>query len=322
MERARVVGLLVALLAVTACGGEGGAATPRGESSGAAPAPVRNCDRETSLARAPERIVSLNQAATELLLALGVQDRMVGTAYLDNPVRDDLATAYADVPVLAEQYPSKEVLLAASPDLVVAGLASAFSRADGRDRDALEGLGVSTYAMQCNDDEDLTFTETLERVREVAALVGAEGRGRELVADLQRQWGTKAPAGPRVLVYYGGEDKPNVAGGRGIADEIVEQAGGVNVMDDVDSTYGELSWEQVVQRAPDVIVLADYDDPTVPDATERERFLTGFAPVRGVPAVQQRRFPVVPLTGLSFPSVRNAEVAAQLRTTLQEVAAR
>ena len=48
----------------------------------------------------------MNQPATEIMLALGLQDRMIGTAYLDDAILPAYADAYATVPVLAKEYPS------------------------------------------------------------------------------------------------------------------------------------------------------------------------------------------------------------------------
>ena len=87
----------------------------------AAPVTIENCGVTTTYAQAPRRAVTLNQHATEVMLSLGLADRMVGTAYMDDTILPELAEAYAGVPVIAEEYPSKEVLLAAQPDFVFGG---------------------------------------------------------------------------------------------------------------------------------------------------------------------------------------------------------
>lgn len=57
---------------------------------------------------APKKAISLNQHVTEIMLALGLEDSMVGTAYLDDAIYPPLQEAYEKVSVLAEQYPTKE----------------------------------------------------------------------------------------------------------------------------------------------------------------------------------------------------------------------
>ena len=60
---------------------------------------VENCAVSTTYVRPPARAVTLNQAATEVMLALHLEDRLVGTTYLDDCVPPELAVAYARVPL-------------------------------------------------------------------------------------------------------------------------------------------------------------------------------------------------------------------------------
>ena len=69
------------------------------------------------------------------MLALGLQDRLVGTAYLDDQILPEFAAAYQRIPVLAAKYPSREVLLAARPDFLYAAYPGAF----GADRHRIAG---------------------------------------------------------------------------------------------------------------------------------------------------------------------------------------
>ena len=79
------------------------------------------------------------------MLALGLQDRLVGTAYLDDQMLPELADAYRQVPVLASQYPSREVLFAAKPDLLYAAYLSAFGRSGVGLRADWKSRGIDTY---------------------------------------------------------------------------------------------------------------------------------------------------------------------------------
>lgn len=65
---------------------------------------------------APKKAISLNQHVTEIMLALGLEDSMVGTAYLDDKIYEPLQAAYDKVPVIAEQYPTKEQVIDSEAD--------------------------------------------------------------------------------------------------------------------------------------------------------------------------------------------------------------
>ena len=131
----RATGALVLALALTGCA----TATPGSEASPAAQAPsgspstgsptagagfpltVTNCGVEVTIPAAPERVVAIKSSTTELTLALGLADRLVGAAFLDGPIEESLAEAGSQVPIISEQVPSAEAVLELEPDLVLAG---------------------------------------------------------------------------------------------------------------------------------------------------------------------------------------------------------
>jgi len=91
------------------------------------PVSVDNCGMSTTYADAPKRAFTMNQAATEIMLALGLQDRMVGTAFLDDAVLPEFADAYNRIRIRETAYPSRATLVDARPDFIYAAYKSAFS---------------------------------------------------------------------------------------------------------------------------------------------------------------------------------------------------
>ncbi len=91
------------------------------------PVEYTNCHLSFTVENAPKRAVSLNQGTTEMLLGLGLEDSMAGTAYLDDAIWPEFAEAYAKVPVLEESaYPDITTLMGADPDFLYASYRSAF----------------------------------------------------------------------------------------------------------------------------------------------------------------------------------------------------
>merc|ERR1711972_1229873 len=78
------------------------------------------CGTSHTVQKSPERVVTMNQGATEFLLALGLADKMVGTAYLDDDIWPQYAAQYANIPVLASGYPNETTIMSVSPDFIVA----------------------------------------------------------------------------------------------------------------------------------------------------------------------------------------------------------
>src|SRR5690606_9856871 len=94
---------------------------------------------------APQRVVTLKSTATEMLLALGLGERIVGIGFQDGPVPDIWAEEAARLTVLADRLPSQEVVLTQSPDFVYAGWESAFATDGAGERASLERFGVASY---------------------------------------------------------------------------------------------------------------------------------------------------------------------------------
>ncbi|MFJ9645613.1 ABC transporter substrate-binding protein [Streptomyces sp. NPDC101206] len=298
----RALAPITLLVPLAACGGSSGAG--QGAAPGTAAAPgfpytTANCGVTSTYQAPPQRAVTMNQHATELLLALGLQDRMAGTAYLDDAVLPAYKPAYDRIKVLAKEYPSKEVLLGANPDLVYGGYSSAFDKAQGRDREALAGAGINTrLSVEYCTDGPVGLEQLKTEITEVARTFGVPERGERLIAEQQRRIDAvtarvKDRGRPSVFVYDSGQDSAFTSGGHGIGNEIVSLAGGTNTFADLGDTFGDVSWEKVIERKPEVVLIYDYGGTTV--EAKKQRLLNDPA-LAEVPAVKNRRFAVLPLS--------------------------
>src|SRR3546814_11501792 len=87
---------------------------------------------------------TLNQGATEVVLALGLEDQLAGTAYLDDAVPEKWREAYESVPVLSAEYPTADDLVQADPDLLYASYGSAFQTKIAGTQEPLEQDGPTS----------------------------------------------------------------------------------------------------------------------------------------------------------------------------------
>ncbi|QHF93851.1 MULTISPECIES: ABC transporter substrate-binding protein [unclassified Streptomyces] len=316
--RALCTALLLAPL-TAACGGSPSADSPHGDGKPPRgfPYTVTNCGVKTTFERPPERVVTMNQHVTEIMLALGLQDRMVGTAYLDDRILPKYAKQYGEVEVLAKKYPSKETLLAADPDFVYGGYDSAFDKSEGRERSALKESGVDSRLNLEGCTQDVDAGTLRKEIREVGRTFGVPGRAEALIEkqDAQLAASAKRLKGvhkPSVFVYDSGDSTAFTAGGEGIGNDIVRRAGGRNIFSDVHRTFADVSWEKVVQRKPEVVVIYDYGG--TPVAEKKKRLLNDPA-LAEVPAIKHKRFAVLPLSsavlGVRVPDAVD-ELARQL----------
>ncbi len=313
------------LMVLTACGGS----TPPPRSEAAATV-VQSCGRALEFAAPPHRAVSLEQNATEIMLSLGLTDRMIGTSYRTDPVLDELAEAYGSVPVLAERYPSRESLLAAEPDFTYSTFASAYAPEAAGSRDDLAALGVPAYlsAHSCEDraaaPRPVDFESIFAEITDIATVFGVPERADALVtgqrARLQTAVERAQPApGTSVLWYYSGTSTPNVAGNGGLPATITGMLGLRNAFDDAGKAWVEGSWEEIAERDPAVIVLADLTRGGDGDSAQAKiDFLRAHPVASQLRAVREGAF--VTIAGAAMdPSIRSVSAVEALSAGLQEV---
>lgn len=311
----------VALLggcASASSGAAGEAAEPGGAAAAASafPLTVDNCGTEVTFEAAPERVVTVKSSTLELMLALGLEDRVIGTAFSDGPVPEAYADAADGLEVISDKVPSREATLALEPDLVFAGWESNFSAEGVGERAELERLGVRTYVAPaaCKTagymPDPLTFDEVFREFEEAGAIFGATDASAELVATQRAALEAIQPstAGYRALWYSSGEETPYVGAGIGAPQMIMDAAGLANVAADVHDTWTSMSWEAIVAAEPDVIVLVDAAWNT---AESKIAHLEANPATAQLPAVQQGRYVVV-----DFPAteagVRNVDAVASV----------
>jgi cobalamin transport system substrate-binding protein len=216
--------------------------------------------RQVTIPAAPQRIVSLAPAHTELLYALGIGDRVVAAdTYSDYPPE-----ARARAKLNCWPRPPLESIVALKPDLVLI-----LTQGDDFIQQ-MERLRIPVLKL---------FPETYEKALEEIALLGrVTGTEREadrLVGTMrsrsisveERLRGVKRK---RVLYELDATDpaRPFVAWNGGFYGAILRMAGGENVFDDSGAPSGQVSLEQVVARDPEVILLGDTQSPSHPQSRE------------------------------------------------------
>ncbi|MCC9193638.1 putative F420-0 ABC transporter substrate-binding protein [Arthrobacter sp. zg-Y916] len=282
------------------------------------PLELDNCGTAVSLQAPPERVVTIKSTSTELLLALGLGDRIVGTAFSDGPVPQ--AWDGDAPPVLAGKVPSLEAVLSLAPDLIFAGWESNFSADGAGQRSQLTDLGVQSYvspaACQGNGyrPSPLTFDDVFASIEEAGDVFGAPEAAAELVREQRTELDAVVPSGKgySALWYSSGSDTPFVGAGSGAPALLMEAAGLENIADGIDAGWSPYSWEAVAEADPDVIVLVD----SAWGSTDKKKSVLEAHPVISqLAAVREGRYLVVPFAA-SEAGVRNVETVRSLSEQL------
>jgi iron complex transport system substrate-binding protein len=245
------------------------------------------------------RVVSLHDVTTEMVVALGATERLVGVA---EPVDATPAVeqAIARIPRVA----GLESIVATRPDIVL-GL-GVVAEQDPELVARLREAGVDVVLGDpATVDDVLALTADIARRVDVdgASVVGA------LRAKVDSM--TVAVAHPRRVFVYDCCDPPFTAGKKTVESELIARAGGMNLFADLDADWGHVSWEEVVARRPDLIVVHDYRWDGQGDVSEKRRALAGIPSLGTVPVV------VVPL-GSVLGGLRSVDGLERLRAALGE----
>ncbi|GLY53982.1 ABC transporter substrate-binding protein [Lentzea sp. NBRC 102530] len=298
-----------ALLLVSGCG-----ATVAAGPSASDPVTVTNCGAEVTFPTVPSKVVTNDTGITELMFALGLQDRMAG--YVVNGVDTvDVRTSpwkaeFSSVKHLSDKI-SKEVVQGVNADFVFAGWNYGFSESTGFTPDALKGLGIATYQLTeaCRNGVgkqrgimpalDALYTD----LRNLGKIFRVEEKAESLVKEYQAQIEragklVEGKPRPRVFLYDSGQDQPFTSGKNAAPQDIISKAGGDNIFGDLNDSWTTVSWETVVQRNPDVVLIVDYADGEANTPEQKQAFLEGFAPLANSPAVKGKKFFSLPYAAL------------------------
>lgn len=313
--------LTATLVAAAACAGPPDAESGGHGHAAGFPVTAKSCGFTSKVDHRPKRAVTLNQGATEVALALGLQDRLIGTAYLDDGVAPSWQKAYDSVDVMAKEYPSRESLLAARPDFVYASYGSAYDAKNVGSQKDLDRSGVDSYlsAFSCGPNGSSTgisIEQVWDELGTVADVFGVPERAARIEKDQRSRLAAVEDdaegKGRSVFWFDSGDKTAFAAAGEGGPQIIMDAVGATNVFDDVKGGWADVSWEKVVAADPDVIVLVDASWSSA--AEKRKRLRTDPA-LRGLRAVKHDRIVTVPFSE-STPGVRLVDGATRISDQL------
>ncbi|MDR2632044.1 MAG: ABC transporter substrate-binding protein [Treponema sp.] len=259
---------LVFALALSSCsrkteGNSGGASEARA-ADGFTPLSFNNYGRTLSVSRRPEKVLALGPNCAETLVALGLTDYIAGTS-LRNHSRGPLpeyAEDFKKIPELNHSSATREAVISSGADFIY-GIDWEFG-GDGLDIDELAGYGMTVYMNAAQ-----TLEQTYEEINDIGKIFGVEDRAAAFVADqkariasIKQKLAGRTPV--RVLVYDSGNDGVFTCSGVNFETLLINESGGKNVFDDLkEKAWITVSYEEVLKRSPEVIIIHDYDSPSV-----------------------------------------------------------
>lgn len=260
---------------------------------------IESCNRTVTFDAPPERAISNDVNLTEMMLVLGLADHMVGYTGVSGwkTLDEDMRAGVEELPELSSKYPSKEVLVGADADFFFAGWNYGMKVGGEVTPETLAPFGIKVYELteSCShimDKGKASIDDMYVDLANLGAIFDVEDTATALIdsykADLASFTDSLEAGDPlRVFVYDSGEDAPFTAGHYAMPTALIEAAGGVNIMDDFEKSWGVVTWEEVVERNPEVIVIINYGEVT---AQQKRAFMMSNPAFAELDAVRNDRF--------------------------------
>ena len=254
---------------------------------------VDQMGRSMTVPDTPRRVVSLAPSITEIIFALGQEDRLKGV------------TTYSNYPPAALTLPKVgtyirldlERIVALNPDLCIA-------TKDGNPKaaaDRLTELNIPVYAVNPRDIETVA-----QAVIEIGSLLNAEEKARDLAeqmhARVQRVKTQVAKTDHRPRVFFQIGVSPIVSIGTDtFINELIILAGGENIAAG-STAYPRFNREQVLSFAPEVIIIS-----SMTRGASFEQIKAEWQSWPNIPAVQNHRIDIVDSDLFDRPTPRLVE---------------
>ena len=260
---------------------------------------VDSCNRTVTFENSPERAISNDVNLTEMMLVLGLSDKMVGYTGISGwkTLDEEMRLGVKQLPELSPKYPSKEVLVGADADFFFAGWNYGMKVGGEVTPETLNPFGIKVYELtesciHIMKKNKVSMDDMYNDLLNLGLIFQVENRAKKLVdayrSDLKKftQKLESIPA-KKVFVYDSGEDTPFTAGRYAMPTALIEAAGGINIMDDFQKSWGTVTWEEVIDRNPEVVVIVNYGKVT---AEQKRKFMMSNPAFANIDAVKNDRF--------------------------------
>lgn len=249
---------------VAAMGGMSAFAEEETESGTVYPFTLDNYGREVTISQKPDKVLTLGPNCTELFAALGLQDQVVGRSLVNHsrgPL-EEYKDAVDSIPQLNYSSATREAIITSGADFIYA--LDWEIGDEGCNIDEVEPLGMTVYVNSASSLE-----EQYQEIRDLGKIFDIEDTAEAFINDqesriaaVQEKLADQEPVD--VLIYDSGNDGVFTCSGSNFESLLVGLAGGHNIFDDLnDKQWVTVSYEEVLARDPDIILIHDYDSPSV-----------------------------------------------------------
>jgi len=311
MKIATTVGLTVLVLAATPVR--------------AAPVEVQSCFDKVTFDGPPKRPVVNDFNMVQTVIDMGLIDRFVGVAGIGGGEKEIVAPpgVMQGIKQFSDRYPTVEAILGQNADFYFAGWQYGLSEPDLTPKRLAES-GVKTYVLyesciRIGPRPPISMETMYADVIALGKIFDITPRAEAMVADMRKRVAVvaervaSAKTRPRMMYcgFCNTDNPPRTIGAEGMPRLLFDLAGGRNIFDDIKDSYVNVSWDTVIDRDPEWIVVSN---PRI-SHEDIMNYLTTSPALRNVSAVKDRHILFMTYAERS-PSPRNVDALERLAKTI------
>jgi len=251
--------LIVVLISAGCVNTDNGSKTVSGDYT---PVTVENFDRTFTITEKPKAVVVAGPNCAEVFIALNLTDSVVGKSCDNHCLKPlpEYAEAYYSIPETTHGYPTIEAVVSSGCDFIYA-IDWVFE--GDFTVEALEEYGITVYVCEATDYEGVwkeitELGEIFEVQDEAAAYIASEKARLAAIEEAVAGQETK-----KVFIYDSDTGSGvYTAGGPNIETLFIETAGGTNIFKEQEKAWVGVSYEEILNRNPDYIIIHDYEEAT------------------------------------------------------------
>lgn len=274
------------------------------------PVEVNSLNQSFVYTAAPEKIVALDYISAQILVALGLGDRIVALAPAMNTideVKDEYRTEISAIKMFPAEkmnkgVPGFESVLAMEPDLVV-GTAYAFNSNNVGDIQDFIGNNINIYASEGTYVEKPTLENVYNDIENLGKIFNVSDRAETLIAGLrsrEKKIADVLKATDEIAVFNFDTNMNDgtfyTVGGTNLLDALFAMANVRNIFGDLGTNYARISLEEIISRNPEYVIVTKYYTET--DAQEKIDYFEATPELADVTAVKKDNYIII--SGISL----------------------
>ncbi|MGM0125360.1 iron complex transport system substrate-binding protein [Enterococcus sp. AZ194] len=220
--------------------------------------------KEQVFEKAPERVLANTQPAAELLLHLGLQDRIVGVGAVFGMSDEEVSQEFSKLNHLSDGYLSKEAALSVDPDLIY-GRGGLFENEEWGNGtvDSINEMGIATFVQETSTDK-ATFESVYHDIDHLSELFDVQSAGENFKEELKGRESALKKQVTEVgkeqtfaLLFMSDPSDLSIysASGESFFNSMMKMVKLDNALGDI---QGDASLETLIQRDPDVLIVPDW----------------------------------------------------------------